>query len=195
VNLVDIFSSCKQFKMTNINLKNHSKQIISLCAIFLISYNSLSQESLTVEMKKDNQDQGNVVLHFSNNDSTKIDSQDNLNIKTSSFIKNGESLQLIQIDNTSSTNNSSLFIIIVLLTILIGVLVYYFFRRRKGTVINNLTNQEMNIVTLIDSGKTNLQISEELSISKSTVKTHVNNIYRKLNISSRRELKNMFSSK
>lgn len=41
-------------------------------------------------------------------------------------------------------------------------------------------------------GKSNNEIAEQHFISLSTVKTHINNIYKKLNISSREELKNIW---
>jgi len=44
-----------------------------------------------------------------------------------------------------------------------------------------LTNREMQIVSCLVQGKSNLTIISELSISKSTLKTHLNNLYRKVN--------------
>ena len=39
--------------------------------------------------------------------------------------------------------------------------------------------------------KTNKEIGSELFISVSTVKTHINNLYKKLNVTSRDEVKNL----
>lgn len=55
-----------------------------------------------------------------------------------------------------------------------------------------LTNQESKIFHLIKLGKSNKEIASELFISHSTVKTHVNNIYKKLGIASRDELQSKF---
>lgn len=52
----------------------------------------------------------------------------------------------------------------------------------------DLTKREQELVLLIISGKTNKNISEELFISISTVKSHVSNIFKKTNIKSRSEL-------
>ncbi len=41
------------------------------------------------------------------------------------------------------------------------------------------------MLKLIAHGKANKQIARELFVAMSTVKTHVNNLYRKLNVSSR----------
>jgi len=46
----------------------------------------------------------------------------------------------------------------------------------------------MEIVALLLEGKTNKEIGEQLFISSNTVKTHVKNIYGKLNISNRIQL-------
>ncbi len=45
----------------------------------------------------------------------------------------------------------------------------------------NLTKREMQIVSCLVQGKSNPAIIGELSISKSTLKTHLNNLYRKVN--------------
>ena len=51
-----------------------------------------------------------------------------------------------------------------------------------------VTNREREVISLILEGKTNTDISEQLCISESTVKKHINSIFRKLSISSRWEL-------
>jgi two-component system, NarL family, response regulator LiaR len=48
-----------------------------------------------------------------------------------------------------------------------------------------LTEREAEVLELIARGKANKQIARELFVAMSTVKTHVNNLYRKLNVSSR----------
>jgi len=47
----------------------------------------------------------------------------------------------------------------------------------------------MEVYDLIISGKTNKEIMTELFIEQSTLKSHINQIYKKLNIKNRRELK------
>lgn len=53
----------------------------------------------------------------------------------------------------------------------------------------SLSEREIEVAWLIYRGYTNLQIAEELFISETTVKKHATHIYEKLNISSRKELK------
>jgi DNA-binding NarL/FixJ family response regulator len=48
-----------------------------------------------------------------------------------------------------------------------------------------LTHQEMTIVKMIAGGLRNKEIADKLHISEGTVKTHLHNIYEKLNIDSR----------
>jgi DNA-binding NarL/FixJ family response regulator len=51
-----------------------------------------------------------------------------------------------------------------------------------------LTPREADVLELLQEGATNAQIANTLSIGIETVRTHARNIYRKLGISSRREL-------
>jgi two-component system, NarL family, response regulator LiaR len=48
-----------------------------------------------------------------------------------------------------------------------------------------LTERETEVLKLIARGKANKQVARELFVAVSTVKTHVNNLYRKLDVSSR----------
>ena len=51
-----------------------------------------------------------------------------------------------------------------------------------------LTPREADVLELLQDGATNAQIAHSLSIGVETVRTHARNIYRKLGISSRRDL-------
>src|SRR4051794_117938 len=54
-----------------------------------------------------------------------------------------------------------------------------------------LTPREADVLELLQDGATNAQIAQTLTIGVETVRTHARNIYRKLGISSRRELARM----
>ena len=94
--------------------------------------------------------------------------------------------------------------IIILLSFLIiisiGVIIFLMQKLKKCSTnnkkfkIENLTSKEKEIIDLILEGKSNKEIAEILYVSLSTVKTHINNIYGKINIKSRKELKNIFQS-
>ena len=62
--------------------------------------------------------------------------------------------------------------------------------KSESTPFDRLTNQEKKVVHFIIEGKSNKEIANELSISLSTVKTHANNIYKKLGVNSRSQLLN-----
>jgi DNA-binding NarL/FixJ family response regulator len=51
-----------------------------------------------------------------------------------------------------------------------------------------LTPREADVLELLQEGQTNAQIAHALSIGVETVRTHARNIYRKLGVSSRRDL-------
>ena len=51
-----------------------------------------------------------------------------------------------------------------------------------------LTPREADVLELLQDGRTNAEIAHRLSIGVETVRTHARNIYRKLGISSRRDL-------
>lgn len=65
--------------------------------------------------------------------------------------------------------------------------------QNKSDLRSKLTKQEQNILDCILENKTNKEIAETMFVSVSTVKTHTNNIYRKLNVQSRSEAKLLFS--
>jgi len=62
---------------------------------------------------------------------------------------------------------------------------------QKSEPTEILTIQERKIFLMIQSGKSNKEISNELNIEISTVKSHVNNLYSKLKINSRKEILNI----
>ncbi|MCD2259909.1 helix-turn-helix domain-containing protein [Psychroserpens luteolus] len=68
------------------------------------------------------------------------------------------------------------------------VLSYYLFVVRKSNKLRSLSVQERKIFSLIKDGKSNKEISDELNIGLSTVKSHASNIYAKLGIKSRKEI-------
>jgi DNA-binding CsgD family transcriptional regulator len=54
--------------------------------------------------------------------------------------------------------------------------------------VNNLTERELEIYNLLVKGKKNHEIAEELFITDNTLKTHLRNIYKKLNVAGKKEL-------
>ena len=62
---------------------------------------------------------------------------------------------------------------------------------RAGMQGAELTAREAEVLELLQDGRTNAEIGEELSIGIETVRTHARNVYRKLGVPSRRELARM----
>ena len=56
-----------------------------------------------------------------------------------------------------------------------------------GLTAESVTDRELDVLTLLARGKSNKEISTILNISESTVKSHLRNIFTKLNVLSRTE--------
>lgn len=85
--------------------------------------------------------------------------------------------------------------VVVFLLAVIGVLIGRLKRKNVRAVAKvELTVQEEKVKRLILDGKTNKEIAEELFISLSTVKTHINALYKKEGVGSRKELQNKRST-
>ncbi|MDC6363946.1 MULTISPECIES: response regulator transcription factor [Flavobacteriaceae] len=89
--------------------------------------------------------------------------------------------------------------ILLILSILANM---YFLATRKIKLqanvrsnLQQLTPQERNIVDYILQDMSNKEIAAELFISLSTVKTHINNLYKKLGVSSREEIVSLYKQK
>lgn len=84
--------------------------------------------------------------------------------------------------------------ILLLVIVLIGI---KYMKAQKNTPKEELiplSKQETLIKNLILEGKSNKEIAAELFISVSTVKTHITNIYSKLQVSSRKELQQKYQN-
>ncbi len=55
----------------------------------------------------------------------------------------------------------------------------------KGDKISPLTTREKEILSLVSKGQTNSQIAQKLFVREVTIKTHLNNIYKKLKVENR----------
>ncbi len=106
------------------------------------------------------------------------------------FVYLENKLSLIHQEKTEKKYSISMLLNGIAGLIIIGM-IFIVLRKRKNfqsESIISLSKQESTIKELIISGKSNKEIANELFISVNTVKTHISNIYSKLNISSRKEL-------
>lgn len=93
-------------------------------------------------------------------------------------------------------------IILVLTLLLIGMYRQFLkMRNQENDSTNNLqafydglTSKQQEILGLLAAGKTNKEIATELFVELSTVKTHINNIYRQLNVSTRKDAVDFYNS-
>ena len=60
--------------------------------------------------------------------------------------------------------------------------------KAEGSGVESLTTRELQIARLVVERKTNPQIAEALFLSPKTVETHLRNMFRKLDVSSRVEV-------
>lgn len=81
------------------------------------------------------------------------------------------------------------FILIILIVTLLYLLIRRQFKDPFPELIEKLTKKEREVVLLIQDDLSNKEIANHLYICPSTVKTHINNIFKKLNLRSRKELK------
>lgn len=58
-------------------------------------------------------------------------------------------------------------------------------RDRDSAKIENLTRREMDVLKLLAVGMYNKEVAEQLNISERTVKNHVSNIFKKINVTDR----------
>ena len=86
-----------------------------------------------------------------------------------------------------------------LVTLLSVLANFYFFGKLKKITTQlpaleaTLSKQEKKVLDLILEDKSNKEIADEIFVSLSTVKSHINNLYKKLNVSSRDDVKKLFS--
>jgi DNA-binding CsgD family transcriptional regulator len=98
-----------------------------------------------------------------------------------------------------SENQSSTLIWALIAGISVLINIYFLVRQKsskknlRNSALDKLTAQEQKIVAEILKDKTNKEIAADLFISLSTVKTHINNLNKKLNVSSREEIKQLFT--
>ena len=62
------------------------------------------------------------------------------------------------------------------------------FAKQESSTSRHLTPRESEIIRYVASGLRNTEVAERLTISESTVKTHLNNIFQKLGVRDRLEL-------
>ncbi len=105
-------------------------------------------------------------------------------------------LSLLNRENSHSSNFDSGYLIFPALVLVFAAVGYYFQNKRKSSgeniALDTLTSQERKIMDAILDGKSNKEIAAHFYISVSTVKSHINSIYKKLGLSSRTEIRTVY---
>ncbi|GGX05508.1 response regulator transcription factor [Aquimarina muelleri] len=105
---------------------------------------------------------------------------------------------LIHPKQTSSQKNWIIPLLLLLgISITYNIFQFIIYRKKQNTsntIGKNLTQQEQKVLDLILQDKTNKEIASLVFVSVSTIKTHINNLYKKLDVSSRDEVKTLFNN-
>ncbi|MBU2929257.1 response regulator transcription factor [Winogradskyella psychrotolerans] len=104
---------------------------------------------------------------------------------------------MLSSSHQTTTSNWSLFLCTILgFSVMLNLyFLYRFWKRNQGKIDDlkaKLSKQEQVVLEHLLLDKTNKDIAESLFLSVSTVKTHTNNIYKKLNVQSRDDAKSLF---
>ncbi len=166
-------------------IRTYSKDSLQILAVKLLSIKELNAKKL---LEKDIL--LNTVYYVDLLSELKVS---DINPSEYTFLEN--KLAFITKNRIEEKYAISKWINIILGCIVFGLLAFvYSLKRNKNKSIASLSKQEVNIKNLILQGKSNKEIANELFVSLSTVKTHITNIYQKLNISSRNELEFKFKN-
>lgn len=122
-------------------------------------------------------------------------------------IQLAEKLKIIDLQKEVDQNSLNLpwyvwiLISILTLSLLFNIALFSRLRKRHHTpekptpsheqLLANLTIKEREILQMIDQGLSNKEIADTLHIELSTTKSHVSRIYQKLNISNRKEVRDI----
>ncbi|MFB6341273.1 response regulator transcription factor [Saccharicrinis sp. FJH62] len=85
-------------------------------------------------------------------------------------------------------NRTGIDVLFGILLLLSAYIIYTLINKKNNNQIKKLSIQERKILTLLQAGLTNQQISDECNIGLSTVKSHVSSIFSKLNVKSRKDV-------
>jgi len=99
-------------------------------------------------------------------------------------------------EDKSTYFNTYLYIVLII-SFLLNLFLLYRIKKTKQSNAKNLksklSKQEQVVLEHLLQDKTNKDIAEALFLSVSTIKTHTNNIYKKLDVQSRNEAKSLFN--
>lgn len=167
-------------------IRNYAKDSLKILAIKLIGVKELKNKNL---LEKDIS--LNPKYYSSLLEELKLSE---INASEYAFLE--KELVFYNLKNTENKYSTSRLINFILAFLLLLCVAYLFLLKRIKPKNENqeLSKQELNVKKLILEGKSNKDIADDLFISLSTVKTHITNIYNKLNVTNRTELITKFKN-
>jgi DNA-binding CsgD family transcriptional regulator len=159
-------------------LKNYSRDSLKILSVKLVAIKMLEENRLLDrDISENTEYYQNLLIQLKNSKIERIDYlflEDRINVITTEILK-----QKIQFRNRFTYG-------LIFLILILSILIFQLLKRNPK--IQNLSKQEVTVKNLIIQGKSNKEIASELFISLSTVKSHITNIYRKLNVTNRQQL-------
>ena len=162
------------------NIRTYSKDSLKTLAIKLISIKELKEKKL---LRKD------IKLNLKYY-TRLLDELQSSEISVNKYLFLEQELAHYRLNREKYRFRVSIGVNIILFFTVMFLLsrIYSIRQKRNSLNIEVLSQQEFKIKECIVDGKSNKEIAEELFISLSTVKTHITNIYHKLQVSNRKEL-------
>jgi DNA-binding CsgD family transcriptional regulator len=163
----------KEFIIDVINEK--LKAIADTCQHHLVSLYAIYQTDFYADYKKNPLYYNTLLSRWQNENSTYFESF---------------RLKFPNLQNANS-NYDSVPIYVLLISLSLVLMIGFYFKRKRKWKIETLSVQERKIFGFVQKGMSNKEICAECNIELTTVKSHVGNIYSKLNIKSRKEAINL----
>ncbi len=162
------------------DLKTYAKDSLQILVVKLIGIKQLDNRNLLDKDIAKNPSYYTTLL-------TELKESD---IEPSEYLFLENKLAFLTTEAAENKYAASRIINILLVLAILGLVVFILWLQNNGKspVVSDLSKREKNIKKLILQGKSNKEIANELFISLSTVKTHITNIYNKLQVSNRQEL-------
>ncbi|WP_439152212.1 response regulator transcription factor [Winogradskyella sp.] len=181
----------KWFKSLQEYFKNTKEPIAELYIYSFLSYRSSDLHNYYVDDLKNNRYYNELLARLEENyPSSPYTGQYINELEADRYMLEASS------ERTSLRWGFYLYLILALSLTLNAFLLYKSVQSKRITAKNiktKLSNQEQVVLEHLLQEKTNKNITESLFLSVSTVKSHTNNIYKKLNVKSRVGSKSLFN--
>jgi len=182
---IEMFHKRMQGKKKYLNeIRTYSKDSLQILAVKLISIKELEKKQLLDTDISLNKNYYSLLLK-------ELKESD---IKPQEYLFLELKLTKIQVQKTEEVYAISKWLNLIFSFIILGILFFIYRSKNSKQTLAPLSKQEMAIKELILQEKSNKEIAIALFISVSTVKTHITNIYQKLQVVNRNDLMTRFKN-